>query len=182
MKTSLVLLVLAACGSNSPSGSDAAVQAASCTSYCTTITSACTGATLSQYGSMATCMASCNHFPVGTAGDQSGDSLQCRAYHATAAVADPNTHCVHAGPSGAGVCGTPCQGFCDLAVAECATQYPAAGSCATTCAGFTAGSAFNASIQSGNNLSCRIYHATAASTDPTTHCPHIAAPSAAPCM
>ena len=195
MKTSLLFLVLAACGSDSSNidakaggGSDAKVfmdapaALATCSDYCTTITSACTGAANSQYGSMVTCISSCSHFPVGTAGEQSGDSLQCRDYHAHAALVDPVTHCVHAGPSGGSVCGTPCQGFCDMAVAECPTQYPNAGGCATTCAGMTAGSAFNSSIQSGNNVSCRVYHATAASTDPGTHCPHIAAPSAAPCM
>lgn len=195
MKTCLLLLVVAACGSDSstidakPTGGsdakvfmDAAPQPATCSTYCSTITSACTGATNSQYGSMVTCIASCAHFPVGTAGEQSGDTLQCRAYHANAALVDPATHCVHAGPSGGSVCGTPCQGFCDMAVAECPTQYPAAAGCATTCGGMTAGSAFDSSIQSGNTVSCRVYHATAASTDPTTHCPHIAAPSAPPCQ
>jgi hypothetical protein len=127
-------------------------------------------------------MASCPHYPVGTAGAQSGDSLACRQYHAGAAMADPNTHCVHAGPSGAGVCGTPCNGFCDLAVAECQTQYADQNTCATACASMTMTPAFSSAVQSGNSLSCRIYHATAASTDPTTHCPHIAAPSAPPCQ
>ena len=89
-----------------------------CTSYCTTITGACTAANL-QYSDMATCVASCAHFPVGTLADMGGDTLGCRLYHANAAKTDPGTHCVHAGPGGGGVCGMPCMGFCDLVVAEC---------------------------------------------------------------
>jgi hypothetical protein len=182
MRTYLCLIFVAACGSSSSTtDSNGSGAAPDCTTYCTSITANCT-ATHQQYGSMATCMASCAHFPVGTSGMMASDTLGCRTYHAGAAMADPVTHCVHAGPSGAGVCGSPCEGFCDLAVAECPTQYADKNTCMTACASMTMTPPFDSSIQSGNNLSCRIYHATAASTDPTTHCPHITAPSHAPCM
>ena len=196
MRTSLVLiLALAACGSDSSSkmdapsggGSDAKVfmdappTAVDCPTYCNTIMSACTTTALKQYDTPANCMASCSHFAVGAAGTQSGDTLACRSYHASAAVGDPTTHCIHAGPSGAGICGTPCQGFCDLAVAECPTQYPNAGGCATMCAVFTTTPPYAASVTSGDNASCRIYHATAASTNPGLHCPHIVPTGSATC-
>jgi hypothetical protein len=180
MKTiCLAVLLLAACGSDSnnsgidaPGGeSGSGSGTLDCASYCTKITANCTGAN-NQYGSMATCVASCAHFPVGAISDLSGNTLGCRLYHAGAAAADPGTHCIHAGPSGGTVCGQPCDGFCSLVTAECATQYPSAGTCATQCANYATTPLYSAAVTSGNSLSCRIYHATAASTDPTTHCPH----------
>src|SRR5947209_1595728 len=114
------LLTAAACGSDStPAKMDAAKMdgtgsgALDCGTYCSKITAACT-TTNAQYGAMDTCMASCSHFPVGTAADQSGDTLGCRIYHTMLAMTDPTTHCVHAGPSGGGACGMPCEGFCSL--------------------------------------------------------------------
>ena len=51
----------------------------------------------------ATCAAA---YPsTGAPGDLSGDTLQCRISHAKAATSDPALHCVHASPSGGGVCG-----------------------------------------------------------------------------
>jgi hypothetical protein len=177
----LALLVLAACGSDSSSvdaavkhdGSGSGSAALDCATYCTKIQANCT-ATNAQYSSSADCMASCSHFPVGAAADTSGNTLGCRIYHAGNAMADPTTHCIHAGPSGGGVCGMPCEGFCSLVTAECPTQYPTANTCATDCAAYAATPPYSSNVTSGNNLSCRIYHATAASTDPTTHCPHTA--------
>jgi hypothetical protein len=37
-------------------------------------------------------------------------------------------------------------------------------------------------VTSGNDLSCRIYHATAASTDATTHCPHTGSDGGGVCI
>jgi hypothetical protein len=48
----------------------------------------------------------------------------------------------------------------------------------TTCAGFATTPAYSDAVKSGNSLSCRIYHATAASLAPAVHCPHTAAVSA----
>ncbi|HUJ59898.1 MAG TPA: hypothetical protein VLX92_15445 [Kofleriaceae bacterium] len=166
-------LLLAACAGKSPPqvAADSPGGGQDCTTYCNIIQGACTGAN-GQYSSMDTCVASCSHFPMGTAADTSGDTLGCRIYHAMNAVTDPNTHCIHAGPSGGGVCGMPCDGFCSLVVAECPTQYPSAATCATDCAGYAPLPPYSAMVTSGDTLSCRIYHATAASTDPATHCPH----------
>ena len=177
----LACLLLVACGGSHASPDarpiDSAGSAASCSDYCRTIIAACTGAN-NQYLSMQTCTSSCMSYPLGTTGDQSGNSLACRAYHAMLAQTDPTTHCVHAGPSGGGACGDPCDGFCSLVVADCATQYPSAGACATTCAGFATTPAYSANVTSGNSLSCRIYEATLASTNAAAHCPNTAASSA----
>ncbi len=166
------VVFLAACTSgNSGKTPDAGIP--SCATYCTNITANCTTINL-QYSTAAACMASCPHFPVGTGSDMSGDTLGCRVNHAALAMTDPTTHCVHAGPSGGGACGMPCEGFCSLVVAECPAQYPDAATCAATCMGFAAAPPYTAMVTGGNSLSCRIYHATAAAMDPTTHCPHTA--------
>src|SRR5262249_44955799 len=117
----------------------------------------------------------------GAAADTSGDTLGCRIYHAGNAAMDPATHCVHAGPSGGGHCGTACEGFCSLVVAECPTQYPTAGDCMTTCAGHPADPPVSTAVTTGNSRSCRIYHAVAAASDPTTHCPHTGSAAGGPC-
>jgi hypothetical protein len=178
MKAQLVLVVAAlACSSSmKPPPVDSAGSAATCANYCRTILAACTAAN-GQYVSMQTCTSSCMHFTAGAIGDQSGNSLECRNFHATLAQTDPVSHCVHAGPSGGGLCGAPCEGFCTLAVAECPTQYASAGACASVCANFAATPAYTDNVQSGNSLSCRIYEATLASTAPSTACPNTAAQS-----
>ena len=176
----LVVACLAACSSSAktadarPHDSGPGVT---CAAYCMTIQPACSGAN-GQYISMQTCTSSCMNFPPGSAGDQSGNSLACRAYHAMLAQSDPVTHCVHAGPSGGGVCGNPCDGFCSLVATECPTQYPSASACATTCASFAAAPAYTDNVQTGNSLSCRIYAATLASTNPSAHCADTASASA----
>src|SRR5262245_5576880 len=181
MRRLTLLFLLAACGSDNKANVDAMHDGPagppSCAAYCTAIQANCTAANL-QWADTATCMAACAHLPVGTMADMGGDTLGCRLYHANAAHTAPDTHCVHAGPSGAGVCGMPCMGFCDLVVAECPTQYPNAGGCATTCAMFAATPPFTANVTSGDSLSCRLYHASAASTAPALHCPHTAMTSA----
>jgi hypothetical protein len=144
-----------------------------CNTYCGNVMTNCTAAN-AQYGAMDQCVASCAHFPLGGLADTSGNTLGCRIYHANNAAMAPDVHCVHAGPSGGGHCGMPCDGFCSLVVAECPMQYSSASNCATTCAGLAAMPAYTANVTGGDSLSCRIYHATAASTDPATHCPHTA--------
>ena len=149
-----------------------------CATYCTTIMSACTAAR-AQYASMQNCVDSCANFPVGTNTDQTGNTLGCRYNHAQLAVGDPGTHCVHAGPSGVGACGTACAGFCSIVLAECPTQWPTMQACnsnQTGCPSFSSQPPF-AAPSAGDTLECRLYHATMAATDPTGHCGHTTANS-----
>lgn len=150
-----------------------------CADYCTAITANCTGAT-AQYGSMEACMGSCTAFDVGTAADTAGNTLGCRLYHAGAAKADPATHCVHAGPGGAGVCGADCDGFCAIAADACAGTFADDAACQTACKAYDATESYDASDVAGDTLACRLYHLTVATTDAATHCPHIL-PDSAPC-
>jgi hypothetical protein len=163
--------------------------------------SACTGAN-AQYVSMDACMHACPFFPVGMAGDTSGNTLGCRATHAgLAAMSGTNPHCWHAGPYGYGACGTECEGFCTLATTWCtpdggfdggAPPYASDSACLTACAGFKRiddadGGAvgldggYNATGPgSGNTLDCREYHlgaSLAGGADQQLHCQHPGATS-----
>ena len=181
--------------STSSSSSSGAVTL-TCASYCSEVLANCTGAQ-QQYGStatddgMANCLGFCASFPPGTIADTSGDTLGCHLYHGGAAKADPVTHCPHAGPTGgdksptgtAGICGEPCDAFCNAALAVCTganSQFTDKPTCMTACQAFAADPAAydstDTTLQSANDLGCRVYHLTAASASATaaaTHCPHI---------
>lgn len=84
----------------------------SCDAYCATITGACADEHL-QYGSLDECRAACESLPLGEASDRAENTVGCRAYHAGAALSDPQTHCAHAGPTGDGTCGASDSGICE---------------------------------------------------------------------
>jgi hypothetical protein len=184
-------LVSFAVGCNAILGYDAATlespeseagTALSCSSYCSTIMSTCTG-TNTEYLDNQVCTSMCQVFDPGIASDTTGDSLACRIAHLAAAKADPATGCPQAGPTGAGACGTdPCQAFCELDLSLCSTQptppYPNQTTCQTDCDGFSYDAGLGDLTQSaGNTLNCRIYHLESAyDTDnpsaQSEHCPH----------
>lgn len=65
-----------------------------CENYCQLMAKNCTGANAVYDAAM--CMTKCTGIPTGgKAGDTSGNTVQCRIYHLSAAAADPGTHCVH---------------------------------------------------------------------------------------
>src|SRR5690606_610121 len=77
-----------------------------CETYCTAALEVCTGDD-AIYGDMAECMTACA--PLDDEGDPGatlGDTVQCRIYHLTAALASGDTtmHCPHAARDGGGVC------------------------------------------------------------------------------
>ena len=148
----------------------------SCAAYCGTIATNCI-AEWTQWGMDAFCMSACELFPVGTVDDLMGNTLGCRTYHAGAAAMDPSVHCVHAGPGGSGACGANCDGFCSLARGACPEEWPDAATCPTACMGFADTEPYDASDVGGDTFACRLYHATAATKDPVTHCAHIKADS-----
>ena len=102
--------------------------------------------------------------------DQAGNTLGCRNYHAEMAKTDATTHCVHAGPSGGGVCGTPCEGFCTIVVPICPSEYTVT-NCPGDCAGYNTTPPYTANTDNGDSLECRFTAATKASTAPTNNCP-----------
>jgi hypothetical protein len=195
MKSTLLLsiCVLVGCGNDSGGktidapggGGDAAVtidapaKALTCSYYCSIIMSACTTA-VAQYASMQNCIDTCAKFTPGVLDETMNNTLGCRIYHAEAAVAAPTTHCVHAGPTGGGMCGsaTPnyCAVFCPLEDALCPGTYPATGNgrCLGTngCPSIASNPPYSSNDTGKNDIECRFYHLTAAATAPTTHCAH----------
>jgi hypothetical protein len=134
---------------------------------------------------MDACLGSCRGFPAGTAGAMSGNSLACRTYHAGAAATDATLHCPHAGPTGAGTCGAPCEGFCSIALSACTganSQFADMAACMTACGMYATTPAYSTTTTSGNTFACRMYHLTVASSSASNaaiHCPHIGITSAA---
>lgn len=154
--------------------SDQMVCGTLCEAYCSQIQANCTGDNAS-FTDMDSCLASCAAFPVGSFDDKSGDTVQCRTYHASfPAFGNPETHCPHASPSSDGdICGSVCEAYCDQAMANCTEDnelYSSREECMTACSGFADGS-FN--DVSGDTAQCRVYHASfPAAGDPDTHCAH----------
>jgi hypothetical protein len=145
-----------------------------CENYCQIIQKNCN---TTQFADANTCMGFCATNPDGDYKDTVGNTKDCRIYHAFAGVAlsDTATHCPHAGHSGAGVCGSYCDTYCNLALNVCNGThqlYATPAACTSACAGFaTTGKPGDVS---GNTVQCRIYHlgAAAALNDRATHCPH----------
>ena len=108
----------------------------SCGDYCTLYTAAC--APLSPYPSEDDCVDGCLAAarPAGTATDSAVDTTACRAHHAGLALSGDPTACVAAGPDGGGVCGSFCDTYCHLAMAQCLGDdriFPTPEACASVC-------------------------------------------------
>ncbi|MFT7626339.1 MAG: hypothetical protein ACI9WU_005534 [Myxococcota bacterium] len=168
-----------------------------CAAYCTAVTDACSGDD-AQYADETACLSYCETagvLPLGTAADVDGNTVGCRTYHAGVAASAPGdgtaaTHCPHAGPSGAGVCGSWCENYCHLAMSNCGGDhelYADNAACMTACDDIEVGEAANpTTVTSGDTLMCRIYHLGVAGTEgnatATVHCPHGQAQATAPCV
>ena len=146
-----------------------------CDVYCDAAMANCTEGNV-LYGDRDTCIAACEAFPTnGDVNEASGDSVQCRMFHLGAAKGDPATHCAHGGQSGANVCGTWCQVYCDIMDTNCPNEYSGAAACDTACGAFPDGGQIGDGA--GDSVQCRIYHAGAANND--VHCDHASAESTA---
>jgi hypothetical protein len=170
---------------------DAVAAAPTCAEYCSSLAANCT--TLPQYktpvGAENLCLSTCAKFPMGTAADRSGNTLGCRAYHATAAAgsaANATTHCPHAGPTGADVCGSPCDSFCSTVLASCTAanvQYGGSmATCTAACAGYAKTRIYSPATTGGDDFACRMYHATNAAANPGVHCKHTAVDGGGVCV
>jgi hypothetical protein len=179
LKISMVVLFAAVgagagCGSSTSSANpDSGTSALTCAAYCTAIQANCVDPNI-QYSTKDNCMNSCMAMPVGTAADTSGNTLGCRIYHAGAAKADPVTHCVHAGPGGAGVCGANCDGYCQIAMKFCtgaSKVYDTLADCQTVCATAQTDAKFTVLPEpEGPQVACLLYHVQEGSTVALDHC------------
>lgn len=153
---------------------------ASCARYCSIVNGSCTGPD-QQYASDAACLAVCGALPWGGASDSSGNTVQCRLVRAELAstTGEPSDYCYAAGPGGGGVCGSNCEGYCALMTATC-SELGSVRECLEACAAvpdLTRGPSMRPAatmLQSGNTLQCRLFHVSAATLDPSGHCPHAA--------
>jgi len=164
-------------GGDAGGGGDGGAGAPTCAEFCAVYGANCREAN-SEFASTMDCLNYCENvagWQPGVRGATSGDTIACRIYHAGApAASNAAEHCPHAGPSGAGVCGTSCEAYCELALKNCTgpnmlfADLPA---CLTACAMFPATG--SPGDTSGDSVQCRIYHSgTPASENPGLHCAH----------
>jgi hypothetical protein len=192
------------CARSGPGGSsgphDIEGCGSNCESYCQLYEAACQadnppGVTTAQYDPK-TCESKCQglkdtgSFDTGV--NYTGDTLQCRLVHTSAATVDPKTHCVHAELQPQPM--TPCQdttgpdwpdcdSFCQLEMTECTddqqiyetdpTDPPGSPSstaqCVAVCKALPPGSPTDTT---GNTVGCRKYHSYNALGDAPMHCQH----------
>jgi len=157
-----------------------------CATYCDAALADCTGA-LAVYTNRETCLGFCGVLPLGTTGDETGNSASCRLTQAAHALdtGEPETHCPLAGPAGDGTCGSNCDSFCVVFAEVCPSDFAAAYADQTACLTGCAANipdlgTYNSSMSSGDNVQCRLWHLAAASVDPSIHCTHAA--GHAPCV
>jgi hypothetical protein len=152
------------------------------TTYCTNIVTTCTGNN-NQYADAAACETIANGVNIsgGADTDTGGDTLGCRVYHLGVAGGDPDTHCVHAGPTGGDACGNYADDFCAQMNYTCFGNYSSAADCVKLVNYKDSNNVWliprdgvNHFNTSGNSLQCRFYHLYAGLTlaDTGTHCPH----------
>jgi hypothetical protein len=152
----------------------------------------CTSAN-AQFSSMASCLATCAAYPVGSPSDTSGNTLGCRAHYAgSLAQATPATYCTVAGPTGGGepgdagsgvTCGGGCDSFCNIQDMICTgtnKQFANIAVCVSTlgCASFNPikSPPYSAADTMTDDFGCRMYWLTqAAVNDANTvkDCPYI---------
>jgi hypothetical protein len=148
-----------------------------CGSYCETLEANCTG-DFQQFISRATCMEFCARLPEGSDDDEIGNSVHCRITQARFAgdVGEPDLHCAEAGPGGNGTCGSNCEAYCVVLEQVCGARFDGEfvgrADCNSQCGDLADEVRFSASIDSGDSIQCRLWHLSAASVDPSTHCGH----------
>jgi hypothetical protein len=153
-----------------------------CERYCESAMTNCTG-NFKLYFSTAECLTTCAVLPEGAEGDKNVNTVQCRLRSADLAgkIGEPDVNCPAAGPGGDGKCGSNCEGFCSMALSACSaffaelpTDFDPA-KCEEFCeASLPDKHGFDIRQDEGNSVQCRIYHSSASTIDPDTHCRHVA--------
>jgi hypothetical protein len=156
-----------------------------CQDYCARIMALCTKPN-EAYTDISTCLGICALFPTGDVIEKTGNTLACRVNQLAiqeSPGAEANTlpeACARSGPGGNGVCGSNCESYCMLYKGACHadlpnltdTQYDLA-ECADACNGLEDVGSYDTDRNSGGDtLQCRLYHTSAATVEPMTHCPH----------
>ena len=135
-----------------------------------------------------TCIAKCKGLADSKSFDvnanYTGDTLQCRLVHTSAATINPGEHCAHAqlqaqgqakpvGPCIDAPDATPdCDSYCQLEISECTDEFQvfeSVAQCKAVCNALRLGKAGDTKE---NTVGCRKYHSYNALVDPMTHCSH----------
>ncbi len=170
---------------------DAALPEASplCQTYCELSLSVCTTSSTRVFDDEAECFTACaDYVSNGIDDETSGDTVQCRIYHLTAARdGDPITHCPHTAPDGGGVCigPSPCGSYCGQMQEICLdfNIFPEEGfrdACVSACLAYP--NTGIAGDTSGDTFQCRQRAALAARNDPSTFCPQAAPDGGGVCV
>jgi hypothetical protein len=161
-----------------------------CVEYCDEIMAACTGVE-QQYDSLDHCLGFCTALDLGNTGDSGVNTVTCRREQLGSLVlAESDLHCPIAGPTGENpalgaddICGGVCEAYCDVLQVTCPTEFDQTFSdkatCEFDCDLLVDLGIYDHTIQSGDSVQCRIWHLTASTLAPTTHCGH--AVGANPC-
>lgn len=151
-----------------------------CDVYCDLVMTACVD-DHQMYENTEQCLATCEALPPGSAEDEIEDTVGCRRYHSYNALAAPAAHCLHAGPTGDGHCGTEnCTSYCTILQAACESEFAVEfqdgadagplGGCVEACMRLDGANAdeSNYSVNpeaEGDTLGCRTLHAVRALND-----------------
>lgn len=166
-----------------------------CREYCDVVLANCVGS-FQVYANRVQCLNLCRVMTPGSAGELTGNTVQCRLGNARLALetAEPESHCPQAGPGGAAApvpaesggealaglsCSTNCEGLCSAMLAICPEQYTSLPGCLAECGGVPDLGGYNISVGQGNSVQCRLFHLGAAAAAPDPHCLHAA--GASPC-
>jgi hypothetical protein len=155
-----------------------------CREYCDAVFAGCPLVN-TQYASPEVCLAVCALLPPGTAAapgaaPPTGNSVQCRLAQAqlAARTGERNGYCAAAGPGGANVCGTNCEGYCTVMLRTCPDVFATLNECTGACDRVPDLSdpptllSYDTSMQTGNTVQCRLFHVNASTQDAAMHCPH----------
>jgi hypothetical protein len=188
-----------ACSRGGPGGGDTCTMSANapdCEGYCAIYRSACKGDSTNPFvadigkdkaGTQSECVAKCKGIPpmpqsgyTVEAGVNSGDTLGCRLYYATVALADPVTNCDYAGIRTSAAChddsspNPSCDNFCLALTTACTgalAVYESSDQCVAVCKATEPGT--KDSIETEDTVACRTAHAfNALLVKASDHCPH----------
>ncbi|HVY48816.1 MAG TPA: hypothetical protein VHB21_23165 [Minicystis sp.] len=163
-------------GGSGGSGGSGGAGGDPCPAYCDAVDAACQG-THQQYTDKVSCEHVCALLPH-TPGANAND-IPCRTDEA-AQAASQQALCPAAGPGGAGHCGADCDAYCTIMVARCPSVFMGIAACADACTTIDDTVAYDTSVQTGDNLACRLYWATVA-VDDAQSCAR-AAPNSTVCV
>jgi hypothetical protein len=158
-----------------PDAESAHANSKQCKDYCATVMANCTGDN-AVYTTEELCLGVCGALKPGDESEPLGNTVACRARQASLATEEPSVNCIAAGPGGNGICGTDCDAYCQIFPKICPNdyEYTSTKDCLQACSGLIEQPDRFDVIKDhgGDTIECRLVHVSAATAEPTMHCPH----------